>query len=79
MIDTIIVELLVQNIFEQKTRESSMPRSAVYEQCQVLQKQYWEALPMKLLYVGDLVLIAELEELVLKKARKWKKGMLVRR
>jgi hypothetical protein len=33
---------------------------------------------MKLLYVDDLVLIAELEELVLKKVRKWKKGMLIR-
>ena len=30
---------------------------------------------MELLYAGDLVLMAESEELLLKKLRKWKKGM----
>ena len=30
---------------------------------------------MKLLYADDLVLVAELEELLLEKLRKWKNGM----
>ena len=34
-----------------------------------------EGLPMELLYADDLVLVAETEELLMEKLRKWKKGM----
>ena len=40
-----------------------------------LSKVFREGLPMELLYVDDLVLIAETKELLLEKARKWKGGM----
>ena len=34
-----------------------------------------EGLPMELFYADDLVLMAEMEELLLEKLRKWEKGM----
>ena len=35
----------------------------------------FRGLPMELLYADDLVLVAETEELLMEKLRKWKKGM----
>ena len=40
-----------------------------------LSREFREGLPMELLYADDLVLMAELEELLMEKLRKWKKGM----
>ena len=40
-----------------------------------LSREFKEGLPMELLYADDLVLMAETEELLLEKLRKWKKGM----
>ena len=36
-----------------------------------------EGLPMELLYADDLVMVAETEELLLEKIRKWKNGMKI--
>ena len=36
---------------------------------------FLEGLPMELLYADDLVLVAETEELLMEKLRKWKRGM----
>ena len=38
-------------------------------------REFREDLPMELLYADDLVLMAESEELLMEKLRKWKKGM----
>ena len=40
-----------------------------------LSREFREGLPMVLLYADDLVLVAETEELLMEKLRKWKKGM----
>ena len=42
---------------------------------EALSREFREGLPMELLYADDLVLMAELEELLMEKLRKWKKGM----
>ena len=42
---------------------------------EALSREFREGLPMELLYVDDLVLIAETKELLLEKVRNWKKGM----
>ena len=42
---------------------------------EALSREFREGLPMELLYVDDLVLVAETEELLMEKLRKWKKGM----
>ena len=42
---------------------------------EALSREFREGLPMELLYADDLVLVAETEELLLEKLRKWKKGM----
>ena len=38
---------------------------------EALSREFREGLPMELLYADDLVLMAELEELLLEKSRKW--------
>ena len=40
-----------------------------------LSRVFKEGLPIELLYADDLVLVAETEELLMEKLRKWKKGM----
>ena len=40
-----------------------------------LSREFREGLPMELLYADDLVLMAELKELLMEKLRKWKNGM----
>ena len=42
---------------------------------EALSREFREGLPMELLYADDLVLMAESEELLLEKLRKWKKWM----
>ena len=42
---------------------------------EALSREFREGLPMELLYMDDLVLIAETKELLLEKVRKWKEGM----
>ena len=42
---------------------------------EALSREFREGLPMGLLYVDDLVLIADTKELSLEKVRKWKEGM----
>ena len=42
---------------------------------EALSREFKEGLPMELLYADDLVLVAETEELLMEKLRKWKKGM----
>ena len=42
---------------------------------EALSREFREGLPMELLYADDLVLVAETEELLIEKLRKWKKGM----
>ena len=42
---------------------------------EALSREFREGLPMELLYADDLVLMAESEELLLEKLRKWKHGM----
>ena len=42
---------------------------------EALSREFRESLPMELIYMDDLVLIAETEELLLEKLRKWKKGI----
>ena len=42
---------------------------------ETLSKEFREGLPMELLYADDLVLMAESEELLMEKFRKWKNGM----
>ena len=44
---------------------------------EALSREFREGLPMELLYADDLVLMAESEELLMEKSRKWKNGMLV--
>ena len=39
-----------------------------------LSREFREGLPMELLYADDLVLMAESEELLMEKLRKWKMG-----
>ena len=40
-----------------------------------MSREFREGLPMELLYADDLVLVAETEELLMEKLRKWKRGM----
>ena len=40
-----------------------------------LSTEFREGLPMELLYADDLVLMADSEELLMEKLRKWKTGM----
>ena len=42
---------------------------------EALSREFREGLPMELLYADDLVLVAETEELLMEKLRKWKSGM----
>ena len=42
---------------------------------EALSREFREGLPMELLYADDLVLMAESEELLREKLRKWKEGM----
>jgi hypothetical protein len=42
---------------------------------EALSREFREGLPMELLYADDLVLMAESEELLMEKLRKWKTGM----
>ena len=42
---------------------------------EALSREFREGLPMELLYTDDLVLVAETEELLIEKLRKWKRGM----
>ena len=42
---------------------------------EALSREFREGLPMELFYANDLVLMAESEELLMEKLRKWKKGM----
>ena len=42
---------------------------------EALSKEFREGLLMELLYADDLVLVAETEELLMEKLRKWKRGM----
>ena len=42
---------------------------------EALSREFRDGLPMELLYSDDLVLVAETEELLMEKLRKWKKGM----
>ena len=42
---------------------------------EALSREFREGLPMELLYADDLVLVAETEELLMEKLRKWKMGM----
>ena len=42
---------------------------------EALSKTFREGLPMELLYADDLVLMADSEELLMEKLRKWKNGM----
>ena len=42
---------------------------------EALSREFREGLPMELLYADDLVLMAEWEELLMEKLRKWEKGM----
>ena len=42
---------------------------------EALSREFREGLPMELLYADDLVLVAETEELLIEKLRKWKRGM----
>ena len=42
---------------------------------EALSREFREGLPMELLYADDLVLVAETEELLMEKLRKWKRGM----
>ena len=42
---------------------------------EALSREFREDLPMELLYADDLVLMAESEELLIEKLRKWKNGM----
>ena len=42
---------------------------------EALSREFREGLPMELLYADDLVLVAETEELLMGKLRKWKRGM----
>ena len=44
---------------------------------EALSREFREGLPMELLYADDLVLMAESEELLLEKLRKWKMGWKV--
>ena len=45
---------------------------------EALSREFREGFPMKLLYADDLVLMAEMEEMLLEKLRKWKKWMEAR-
>ena len=42
---------------------------------EALSREFREGLPMELLYADDLVLVAETEELLMEKLRKWNRGM----
>ena len=42
---------------------------------EALSREFKEGLPMEFLYADDLVLMAESEELLMEKLRKWKKGI----
>ena len=42
---------------------------------ETLSREFREGSPMEFLYADDLILMAESEELLLEKLRKWKKGM----
>ena len=42
---------------------------------EALSREFREGLPMELLYADDLVLMADSEELLMEKLRKWKNGM----
>ena len=42
---------------------------------EALSREFREGLPMELLYADDLVLMAETEELLVEKMRRWKAGM----
>ena len=42
---------------------------------ETLSREFKEGLHLEMLYADDLVLMAETEELLLEKLRKWKKGM----
>ena len=42
---------------------------------EALSREFREGLPMELLYADDLVLMADSEELLMEKLRKWKTGM----
>ena len=42
---------------------------------EALFREFREGLPMELLYADDLVPVAETEELLMEKLRKWKRGM----
>ena len=44
---------------------------------EALSREFREGLPMELLHADDLVLMAELEELLLEKMRKWKNYYLI--
>jgi hypothetical protein len=46
---------------------------------EAISQKFRGGLPMGLLYAGDLVLMAELEELLVEKLRRWKVGMEKRR
>ena len=46
---------------------------------EALSREFKEGLPMELLYTDDLILMAETEELLLGKLRKWMKGMEAKR
>ena len=47
----------------------------IYIVLEALSREFREGLPMELLYADDLVLVAETEELLMEKLRKWKRGM----
>ena len=44
---------------------------------EALSREFRAGLPMEMLYVDDLVLMAESKELLMEKLRKWKKGLRV--
>ena len=59
----------------QSDTEVLSPQSiAVYHCIEALSREFREALPIQLLYADDLVLVAETEELLMEKLRKWKRG-----
>ena len=52
--------------------QGSVPQSIAVYHCI---REFREGSPMELLYADDLVLVAETEELLMEKLRKWKRGM----
>jgi len=56
---------------EIKFQKSDFPHVVIV--LEGLSREFWEGLPMELLYANDLVLMAGMEELLVEKIQKWRR------